>query len=315
MDEGIRVLYAAGGTEGEARADALETTGEFDVTAVTDSSAVLDALSEDTVDCLVSEYALDGIDGLGLLNLVRDTDPAIPFVLFVGDGDENVASDAISRGVTDYIQMYDGDDLAVETLANAVRDAAERYQAEQDVAMLNDLARNVYERITDAFFALDRDWRFTYVNPEAERLLDARAEALIGENFWEVFPEAVGTTFYTEYHRAIATQDSVTFDETFPPVDEHLEVRAFPSEDGLSVHFRATPEDASSAESSHLMELTNMLSYDLIDSIRRAQDAVERAKASGDRDDLDEVEAALSRMNDLVNHSVTLASENQPHQR
>lgn len=314
MDEGIRVLYV-GGADATSRADALADAGAFDVTAATDGSAALDVLSEDSVDCLVSEYDLDGIDGLGLLNLVRDTDPAIPFVLFVADGDEDVAATAISRDVTDYIRMYDSDGaVASDTLAGSVRSAAERYQAEQDVAMLNDLARNVYERITDAFFALDRDWRFTYVNPEAERLLDARAEDLIGENFWEVFPDAVGTTFYTEYHRAIATQDSVTFDETFPPVDEHLEVRAFPSEDGLSVHFRAVPEDASSAESSHLMELTNMLSYDLIDSIRRAQDAVERAKASGDEADLDEVEAALDRMNDLVNHSVTLAAEDRPRQ-
>ncbi|GAD51457.1 two-component hybrid sensor and regulator [Halarchaeum acidiphilum MH1-52-1] len=272
-----------------------------------DGASVVDSLSEHSVDCIACEDRLTGIDAIGVLRLVRDTDPAIPFVLYALDGSESLAADAISAGVTDYVRADgdDGLDRLIETLVSASR----RYRAEQDVALLNDLARNVYERITEAFFALDREWRFTYINQEAENLLEVTAERIVGENIWEVFPESVGSTFYTEFHRAIATQDPVTFEESFGLLDKHFEVRAYPSEDGLSIHFRQTVA-GESTRGDHLMELTSLLSYDLADSIDNARAALTATRASHPEvDGLDDVEAALDRMDDLVNHSVTLASE------
>ncbi|MFC7199324.1 response regulator [Halospeciosus flavus] len=308
--EGIRVLYVGREEDVDRRAAALrDHEPGLTVDTATSGSGALDALSERTVDCVVSEYDLGGIDGLGLLNLVRDTDPAIPFVLLVFEGSEQVASEAISADVTDYVPVGEDFEAALDDLGDTIYDRAEYYQAEQDVAMLNDLARNVYERITDAFFALDREWRFTYLNEEAERLLDVRAEDVMGENIWETFPDAVGTTFYTEYHRAIATQEAVTFDEYFEPLGKHFEVRAFPAEDGLSVHFRRIREGEDAA-GDHLLELTNVLTYDLVDSIQSARDALERAEANGaDAEELEDVENALDRMDDLIDHSVTLTTE------
>lgn len=99
---------------------------------------------------------------------------------------------------------------------------------------------NVLESITDAFFALDHDWRFTYLNKEAERLLRRRRKELTGSSLWDVFPEAVGSTFYEEYHRAMAEQSTVTFEEFYPPLSAWFEVHAYPSSDGLSVYFRDT---------------------------------------------------------------------------
>ena len=54
---------------------------------------------------------------------------------------------------------------------------------------------SILESIRDAFFALDRDWRITYVNSEAVLLLRKSREELMGGNLWELFPEAVGTEF------------------------------------------------------------------------------------------------------------------------
>jgi PAS domain S-box-containing protein len=101
---------------------------------------------------------------------------------------------------------------------------------------------DILESITDAFFALDRRWRFTYVNREAERLLSRSREDLIGRDVWEQFPRAAGSTFHTEYRRALEEGVTVGFEERFVPLGRWFAVRAYPSEVGLSVYFRDVTE-------------------------------------------------------------------------
>ena len=48
--------------------------------------------------------------------------------------------------------------------------------------------RTTLESISDAFYTFDRDWRFTYVNHEAERLLQASSPGLLGQQLWQAFP-------------------------------------------------------------------------------------------------------------------------------
>lgn len=97
---------------------------------------------------------------------------------------------------------------------------------------------NILESITDAFFALDRAWRFTYANREAERILQRPREKLLGRVVWEEFPEAASGSFRREYERALAEQTTVDFEAYYPPLASWFEVHAFPSADGLSVYFR-----------------------------------------------------------------------------
>ena len=99
----------------------------------------------------------------------------------------------------------------------------------------------IFERIDDAFFGLDPDWNFTYLNSRAEELIlpdDRSAGDVVGNTIWEEYPEAVGTTFETEYRRAMETGESTTFEEYYPPLGAWFEVHAYPSETGLSVYFR-----------------------------------------------------------------------------
>ena len=98
------------------------------------------------------------------------------------------------------------------------------------------------ERILEAFFILNEEWRLVYLNSEAERVLLRSREELLGKNFWEEFPEAVGSTFYRESHRAIAERVAVHFEEYFPPLETWFEVKAHPSEIGLLVHLRDVTE-------------------------------------------------------------------------
>ena len=98
------------------------------------------------------------------------------------------------------------------------------------------------ERIDDGFFAIDREWQFTFLNERAADLLDVDREAAVGEAVWDEFPEAVGTAFQRNYERAMETQEPVSFEEYFPPLERWFEVTAYPSQSGLSVHFQDVTE-------------------------------------------------------------------------
>ena len=100
------------------------------------------------------------------------------------------------------------------------------------------LPEDALDRVSDGFFVVDRDWHVTYMNPAGEELLDASAEELVGEELWVSFPGAVGTAFYDAYHRAVETGEPETFESYYEPLGSWFEVRAFPSESGLSVYFR-----------------------------------------------------------------------------
>ncbi|MFC6905921.1 bacterio-opsin activator domain-containing protein [Halalkalicoccus tibetensis] len=94
-------------------------------------------------------------------------------------------------------------------------------------------------RVTDAFYGLDSEWRFTYLNERADELINPEGKELIGETVWEQFPGALDTGFEEQYRRAMETQTPVAFEEHYPePLDSWFEVRAYPSETGLSVYFQ-----------------------------------------------------------------------------
>jgi PAS domain S-box-containing protein len=97
--------------------------------------------------------------------------------------------------------------------------------------------RRILESITDAFIALDEEWRFSYVNAQAEALLERSREDLVGQKVWDEFPEVLGSRFHEKYQSAIEEDATVEFVEYYPPLNRWFEVKAFPFEDGLSVYF------------------------------------------------------------------------------
>lgn len=95
----------------------------------------------------------------------------------------------------------------------------------------------VLERVDDAFFAVDRDWQFTFLNEQAATVLDVDPNQVIGEVVWDEFEAAAGSRFQSEYERAMKTQEPVSFEEYYPPLEKWFKINAYPSESGLSVYF------------------------------------------------------------------------------
>ncbi len=120
---------------------------------------------------------------------------------------------------------------------SVIEDITQRKQAEEAVQQANRERINIFESITEAFFAVDPEWRFTYINSKAEQYLLRKAKELLGRCIWDEFPEVVGTLSEVQYRRAVAEQVSVKFEEFYQPLNVWFVVRAFPYEGGLSVYF------------------------------------------------------------------------------
>jgi PAS domain S-box-containing protein len=110
-------------------------------------------------------------------------------------------------------------------------------QVEAKLRSTDEQIVNFLEGMSDAFFALDTQWRFSYVNYKAAQYLQRSPEELFGKNFWEEFPDLVNSVFYDQYHKAVAKQVGVIFEKYYRPLKVWWEVRVFPSRDGISVFF------------------------------------------------------------------------------
>lgn len=109
--------------------------------------------------------------------------------------------------------------------------------------------KRILESITDAFYAVDEDWTFTYVNAQAEEFLERPREELLGQSLWECFPAAVGSRVQHKYETAIEDETTVEFVEYYPPLNRWFEIKAFPFEGGLSVYFDDVTERMQARES------------------------------------------------------------------
>lgn len=102
--------------------------------------------------------------------------------------------------------------------------------------------RQMFERITDAFVALDRDWKYTYVNRTAAEILGKPADELIGQTIWDVFPADVGGQFDLAYRKAMEEQTPVAFEAYYAPWKRWFESRVYPSPQGLTMYFHDITE-------------------------------------------------------------------------
>ena len=89
-------------------------------------------------------------------------------------------------------------------------------QLEQESTRLATRLNDTLESITDGFFILDRDWHFSFLNAQAEKLLQRNRADLLGKVLWDEFPDAVTNSFHTNYTSALERNISVHFQEYYP---------------------------------------------------------------------------------------------------
>ena len=135
-----------------------------------------------------------------------------------------------------------------------VQDVTARKEAEAEQAATHQRTREVLERVTDGFYALDRNWRFTYINATAELILGRMREDLLGKSIWEEFAPALETPLYVACEQAMMQGVTTSTEFFYPPVDGWFDVRIYPSPEGVSVFVRDVTESRQLTQDLHASE-------------------------------------------------------------
>lgn len=132
------------------------------VMSASDVEEGLRVFEQKDIDCIVSDFDMPSVDGLEFLEIVREEHPGFPFILFTGKGTEEIASQAISAGVTDYLQKGPHDIYPM--LVNRILNAVEQYQARHQLLKF----QKAVEHAGHAIYMTDQDGVISYVNPTFE---------------------------------------------------------------------------------------------------------------------------------------------------
>ncbi len=179
------------------------------------------------------------------------------------------------RAIGEAVQDQAG---VVVHVRGALQDITEGKRNEREVRRLAERLTTTLESITDAFFTVDRDWRFTYVNGEAERLLKRAREDLLGRTLWEEFRGVVDTPMEHGIRRALRDQHTIVLEEHYAPLDMWLEIHAYPSEEGVAVYFRDVSDRKQAEEDIQFLALYDPLTQ--LPNRRLLSDRLQHAMAA-----------------------------------
>ncbi|AUX10097.1 multi-sensor signal transduction histidine kinase [Halalkaliarchaeum desulfuricum] len=261
----IHVLYVDdGGDIAETSASNLERKDER-LSVLTESTVddALDTLSNERVDCIVSAYEMPTQDGIEFLESVRGTYPDLPFILYTDNGSEEVASEAISNGVTDYLPKDSRTDHQSK-LADRIRDAVTAARAEFKTTGHN-LAHTVVREINDALarattrseidehvcqiIADAEPYRFAWIGEhDAEsRIIEPRFAAGIGDEYLENVeittdesPTGRGPTGRAVKNREVAVMQNIPEDPEYEPWREEALERGYRSSAAVPIVYEDT---------------------------------------------------------------------------
>lgn len=151
------------------------------VQTATNAESGLDILADHEIDCIVSDYDMPGKNGIEFLETVRDEHPDLPFILFTGKGSEEIASDAISAGVTDYLQKDTGSSQYT-VLANRITNAVEQHRSMRALEASQERLSMFFEQSPLGVIEWTEDFEFARMNEAAETILGYDEAELRGES-------------------------------------------------------------------------------------------------------------------------------------
>jgi len=160
------------------------TDTDFEIHHAETAPAGLALLDERDVDCVLADYDVPGSEGLSLLETVRERHGDLPFVLFTGQGSEDVASAAISAGAPDYLQKFGGTERYA-VLARRIESLVEKHRAERRLAR----AGEAIERARDGIALFDADGEFVYLNEAYAAVYDYERTALCDGSWEQLYPD------------------------------------------------------------------------------------------------------------------------------
>jgi PAS domain S-box-containing protein len=215
------------------------------IIAITDENGIILSVNENF--CKISQYSREEIIGNShrLLNSGYHSQEFFQHLWeSISSGEvwrgeiRNRAKDMSTYWVDTTIVPFIGNDNKPFQYLSIRFDISAKKLAEEKVLATLKEKNTILESIDDGFFTLDKEWIITYWNNRAEKLVKEKSTDIIGRNFWEVFPESIGTEFYHKGRWAMENQEAVQFEEYSPRIKKWIELSVYPSENGLSAYFK-----------------------------------------------------------------------------
>lgn len=161
----------------------------FEVASATNVDDGLSRLIDEEFDCVVSDYDMPGQNGIEFLETVREKYSDLPFILFTGKGSEEIASVAISAGVTDYLQKQTGTSQYT-VLANRITNAVENHRTQIKLTDREQRLNLFFEQSPLGVIEWDEQFTFVQLNEAAEEILGYAEDDLVGRSWKVIVPES-----------------------------------------------------------------------------------------------------------------------------
>ncbi len=174
----------------------LEKDKDVEVETASSARDALDLLKDGDYDAIVSDYQMPETDGIEFLKAVRSQGNVIPFVLFTGKGREEVVIEALNSGADFYVKKGGDPRSQFAELANMVRQAVARRQAEETLRKSEERYRTTLDNMLEGCQIIDRNWRYVYVNNAAARHGRRLKAELLGRTMMEVYPGIENTEMF-----------------------------------------------------------------------------------------------------------------------
>ncbi|MDM9383819.1 PAS domain-containing protein [Chlorogloeopsis sp. ULAP01] len=216
----------------------------YEVETAADGMAALAMIEQHIPDLVLTDVMMPQLDGFGLLRELRTTSTTreIPIIMLSARAGEEARVEGLEAGADDYlIKPFSARELlarveAILKLAQLRREASQREQAlRREAEAAKQTVETILSSINDGFYVLDRNWCYTYVNARYCEMVGMPRSALLGQSIWKLFPDAVDTDAYVQFHRAITEQTPIQFDYLYVPWHCWHDHRIYPSHDGLTV--------------------------------------------------------------------------------
>ncbi len=218
-----------------------------EVTAVASAEEAEAALAKESYPFLILDWMLPGKSGVDLCRELRGwpNGDEMFILLVTAKSDTEDLELALEAGGNDYLtKPLDVGllDVRISVAERQIRELTERNQARAALLESARTMTNILEKTTDGFFAVDSEWKLTYVNAAAEAIFGRKRDELIGGVLWERFPELVGSVFQENYERAMAEKVAIEFEASDSSGKAWYDVHAYRSNGGVSVFFRDISE-------------------------------------------------------------------------
>lgn len=330
--EQIRVLHV------DDNPDFVETAAIFleqehsrlTVETETDPTDAVDRLTEE-IDCIVSDYEMPDTTGIEFLETVRASFPDLPFILFTGKGGEEVAADAISAGVTDYLQKERGTDQ-YSILANRIANAVTAHQSVAAAEQRRYRLEQILKTVPSCVVQVDTDGTVVFANRRTNDVLDVTQERLTGNLYtdtdWEIedldgCPISDSDHPFRQVIQSGEPLNNAEYMMTAPDgTQKILSVNGVPlyDDDGdvesivcslSDITTRKEREQHLQRQNEQLQEFANIVSHDLRNPLQVARGQLTIAQQTGDDEAFETGQQALDRIEAIIEDVLTLARQGQ----